>query len=225
MRFITPQHVAALAGTVDGHWEALVLSAAYAGLRWGELAGLRHQQLDLERRTIAVVEQLNETAGRLEWGPPKTAAGRRSVSIPSALAEVLAAHLERPLVSRSGLVFPSPLAEPLRRSNFTRRVWAPATRSVGLTGLRFHDMRHTAVALAIDQGAHPKAIQERMGHSSITVTLDRYGHLYEGLDNAIADGLDVVLRESRGLTAAWGTSTSGCGRPISDERAGQRQWG
>jgi integrase len=147
------------------------------------------------------------------------------VSIPSALAEVLAAHLERPMVSRSGLVFPSPLAEPLRRSNFTRRVWAPATRSVGLTGLRFHDMRHTAVALAIDQGAHPKAIQERMGHNSITVTLDRYGHLYEGLDNAIADGLDVVLRESRGLTAASAHPADSPDGLRSGKAAGERQWG
>jgi hypothetical protein len=60
-----------------------------------------------------------------------------------------------------------------------------------------------------------------MGHSSITVTLDRYGHLYEGLDNAIADGLDVVLRESRGLTAASGASTPVSGNPASDKRAGQ----
>jgi integrase len=57
------------------------------------------------------------------------------------------------------------------------------------------------VALAISQGAHPKAIQERMGHSSVIVTLDRYG-LYEGLDGRIADGLDTVLRHSRGMSAA-----------------------
>jgi integrase len=148
MRFLTAEQVATLAATVDVHWEALVLTAAYAGLRWGELAGLRHRHVDLERRVIAVVEQLNETAGRLEWGPPKTVAGRRAVSMPATLAEVLEEHLRRPMVARSGLVFPTPLAEPLRRSNFTRRVWAPATAAVSLTGLRFHDLRHTAVALA-----------------------------------------------------------------------------
>jgi len=94
----------------------------------------------------------------------------------------------------------------MRRSNFARRVWAPATRTLGLEGLRFHDLRHTAVALAISQGAHPKALQERMGHSSVTVTLDRYGHLYDGLDGQIADGLDELLRISRGLLAASGPS-------------------
>jgi len=67
-------------------------------------------------------------------------------------------------------------------------------------GLRFHDLRHTAVALAIAQGAHPKAIQERMGHSSITVTLDRYWHLGPGLDERIAEGLDDVLRDPLAVT-------------------------
>jgi len=174
------------------------------------------------RRSIAVVEQLNELSGRFAWGPPKTAAGRRAVSIPAALAELLGRQLARPEVVRSGLVFPTPLAEPMRRSNFARRVWAPATRAVGLEGLRFHDLRHTAVALAIGLGAHPKAIQERMGHSSVTVTLDRYGHLYDGLDQRIADGLDGVLRAaSRGLSAAWGPDEGPDSDQHKDKTAGQ----
>lgn len=109
---------------------------------------------------------------------------------------MLAKQLERPMVARSGLVFPTPLGEPMRRSNFARRVWAPAVEKLGLDGLRFHDLRHTAVALAISKGAHPKALQERMGHSSVTVTLDRYGHLYDGLDGQIADALDELLISS-----------------------------
>lgn len=75
MRFLTADQVAALATEVGTEWEALTYTAAYAGLRWGELAGLRPQRVDLERRTIVVVEQLNELSGRLSWGPPKTAAG------------------------------------------------------------------------------------------------------------------------------------------------------
>ena len=211
MRFLTAEQVSRLATAVGHDWEALVYTAAYAGLRWGELAGLRPARIDLGRRTITVVEQLNELSGHLEWGPPKTTAGRRAVSIPGALAELLADQLDRDTIVRSGLVFPTPLGEPMRRSNFARRIWAPATSSLGLDGLRFHDLRHTAVALAISQGAHPKALQERMGHSSVTVTLDRYGHLYDGLDGQIADGLDDLLRVSRGLLAASGTSPPGSG--------------
>lgn len=204
MRFLNADQVAALGSAVGADWSALVYTAAYTGLRWGELAGLRPARVDVGRRTIVVVEQLNELSGRLDWGPPKTAAGRRSVSIPRALAELLADQLVRAAVSRSGLVFPTPLGEPMRRSNFARRVWAPTTRALGLEGLRFHDLRHTAVALAISQGAHPKALQERMGHSSVTVTLDRYGHLYDGLDGQIADGLDNLLQATirpRGVNA------------------------
>ena len=101
----------------------------------------------------------------------------------------------------------------MRRSNFARRVWRPATTALELDGLRFHDLRHTAVALAISQGAHPKALQERMGHSSVTVTLDRYGHLYEGLDGNIATSLDDLLRRSRGLLAASAPLGEGCEHP------------
>ena len=196
MRFLTPEQVAQLATAAGPDWATLIFTAAYSGLRWGELAGLRPERVDLARRTIIVVEQLNELSGRFDWGPPKTAAGQRAVAIPPALADLLADQLTRPVVLRSGLVFPTPLAEPMRRSNFSRRVWVPAVRAAGLEGLRFHDLRHTAVALAIRQGAHPKAIQERMGHGSVTVTLDRYGHLYEGLDGQIADSLDSLLRDA-----------------------------
>src|SRR5204862_252204 len=82
-------------------------------------------------------------------------AGRRSVALAAFLAEALAADMtsETP---KNGLVCTAANGEPLRRSNFSRRSWAPAIRAIGLEGLRFHDLRHTAVALAIAQGAHPK---------------------------------------------------------------------
>ncbi|MBV8980398.1 MAG: site-specific integrase [Acidimicrobiia bacterium] len=196
MRFLDSTEVARLADTIGPHHVPLVYTAVYAGLRWGELAGLRPDRVNVLGRSIQVVEQLTEVNGQLEYGPPKSAAGRRSVKIPGFLAEMLGARIGEPVVSSSGLVFPSPEGQAMRRSNFRRRPWLPAVRDAALEGLRFHDLRHTAVALAIAQGAHPKAIQERMGHSSIQVTLDRYGHLFPGLDERIADGLDEVYRQS-----------------------------
>ena len=77
----------------------------------------------------------------------------------------------------------------------------------------------TAVALAISKGAHPKAIQERMGHSSITVTLDRYGHLFAGLDAQIADSLDDLIVGSRGLAAASPTPERRSGFALESEAA------
>jgi integrase len=113
--------------------------------------------------------------------------------MPASLADILAEHLGSAPVQVSGLAFPGPKGSPLRRSNF-RRVWTKACRVAGFEGLVFHELRHTAAALSIAQGAHPLAIRERLGHSSITVTMDRYGGLFPRLDEAIAEGLDGVLR-------------------------------
>ena len=68
---------------------------------------------------------------------------------------------------------------------------------VEVHGVRFHDLRHTCAALLIAEGAHPKAIQQRMGHSSITVTLDRYGHLLPSLDDSLSDALDRTWRTAQ----------------------------
>ena len=70
------------------------------------------------------------------------------------------------------------------------RVWRPATRAAGLEGLRIHDLRHTAVALWIAAGAGPKDVAARAGHTSVSFTLDRYGHLYPEADRALRDRLD-----------------------------------
>jgi hypothetical protein len=72
----------------------------------------------------------------------------------------------------------------------------PAVRQAGLEPLRFHDLRHTAAALAIKAGAHPRAIMERLGHSSITTTLNQYGHLFPELDQALAGRLDEMAQSA-----------------------------
>ncbi len=92
------------------------------------------------------------------------------------------------------MVFPNRAGNPIHPSSFNTAHWKPTKAQVRLDGLRFHDLRHTAVALAIVQGAHPKAIQARINHSSVQVTLDRYGHLFPELDADISDGLDRAFR-------------------------------
>ncbi len=209
MRFLAPEHIAALADAVrPPHYRPLVLTAAYVGLRWGELAGLRVGNVDVLRRRIAVVEQLVEVGGRLSWGPPKTRAGRRTVTMPATIATMLGEHLGTEPVRSSGLVFPTPSGRPLHRSNF-RKVWTRAVRESGIDvpGLTFHELRHTAAALAIAQGAHPLAIRDRLGHASITVTMDVYGGLFPSLDEAIADGLDEVLRDSLAASSRPGAAS------------------
>ena len=80
--------------------------------------------------------------------------------------------------------------------SWNRRYFKPATLEAGLDGLRFHDLRHTCAALLIAQGAHPRAIMERLGHSSVTVSLDRYGHLFPSLDEALTEGLQTTWIEA-----------------------------
>jgi integrase len=196
MRFLKPEQIATLAEAHPAHYRPLVLTAAYAGLRWGELAGLSVAKVNLLKRDIEVDRQLVEVASGVSFGPPKTKAGSRTVSIPATLADVLGQHFASPAVQSSGLAFPGPKGAP--SGGRFRRVWSKATARAGLDGLRFHELRHTAVALAVAQGAHPLAIKERLGHSSITVTMDRYGRLFPRLEEAIGEGLDRVFREAAG---------------------------
>ena len=88
------------------------------------------------------------------------------------------------------LVFTTPTGTPLRKSNFRQRVWLPAVARAGLDGLRVHDLRHTHVALLIDQGEQPLAIARRVGHTDVAFTLSRYGHLMKDDDEAMADRLE-----------------------------------
>ena len=197
MRFLTAADVTRLAEAITPAFRALVYTAAYTGLRWGELTGLRRGRLDLSTRTLYVVEQIVRVDGQWLRKAPKTKAGRRRVGLPAGVADLLAEHMA--MYSGPGedaLVFPNRAGNPIHPSIFNTAHWKPAKAQVGLDGLRFHDLRHTAVALAIAQGAHPKAIQARMGHSSVQVTLDRYGHLFPELDADIADGLDKAFRAS-----------------------------
>ena len=93
MRIATVEQVAAIAEQVPARYRALVLVAAFGGLRWGELAGLRRRRVDLKRGIVTVAEQLVEVNGAFSVGPPKSTAGCRTVTLPAAVVDVLAEHL------------------------------------------------------------------------------------------------------------------------------------
>ena len=123
------------------------------------------------------------------------------MSVPSFIVDELARHLAV-YADDSGLVFGAPEGGPIRRTNFRRRTWLPAIRASVGEPCTFHSLRHSHAALLIAQGEHPKVIQERLGHASIKTTLDTYGHLFDGLDEAAADRLDETWRVSP-VDAAW----------------------
>jgi integrase len=145
MHFATVAQVAALAEAIGTRHRALVLVAAYGGLRWGELVGLRVKRVDPLHGRVTVVEQVAEVNGQLIPGPPKTEAGRRTVTLPAVAARRPGRALGRVRpAGPDGLVFPAPEGGYLRRSNFRHRWWLRATRAAGVEGLRFHDLRHSA---------------------------------------------------------------------------------
>lgn len=192
MRFLTAEDVEALASAIHEPYGVLVYTLAYGGLRWGEAAALRRGRSELLRSQLHVVEALSETSEGLVFGPTKTYQ-RRTVVVPGFLRDLLAEHLAAEVGSQEdALLFASPGATPMRRGNFHRRLWRPAVEVAGLGALRPHDLRHTCAALLIAENAHPKAVQAHLGHSSIQVTMDRYGHLFPSDAEALADRLDAT---------------------------------
>jgi integrase len=191
MRFLTPTEIVTLAEAIRPTYRALVFVGAYGGLRIGELAGLRRGQVDLLRGTVSVAEVITEVSGRLHVGPPKTRASRRTVGLPRFVMRELEGHLVgNPAFDDR--VFTAPEGGTLRIVAFRNRIWRPATDAAGLAGLRIHDLRHTAVALWIAAGASPKEVAARAGHTSVSFTLDRYGHLYPEADTRLRDRLDAL---------------------------------
>ena len=121
-----------LAAAINPRYRALVLLAAFGGLRWGELATLRRIDLDLDARAVRIERSLTSLpGGGHAFGPPKSAAGRRTVVIPAIIVPELVRHLEQFPAVGDDLVFTGPGGGPLHHGNFRRRVWLPPWRRPG----------------------------------------------------------------------------------------------
>ncbi len=184
-----------LADAIDPRYRALVLVGAFGGLRIGELAGLQIGDFDHVRNLVRVRRTVSDVRGRLIVGPPKTAKSVRTVVLPHSITEELAIHIAR--LEEQGpeaWIFRAPEGGPIRRTAWTRRTWKPALAAANLDqGLGTHTLRRSQVALLIAQGEHPKLIADRLGHTSVRTVLDVYGHLYEGADQAAAEGLEAQI--------------------------------
>ncbi len=203
MRFLTAEEVDDLAAAIDDRYRALIYLGAYGGPRAGELAALRTDRLrPLPSRIdrIEVRESLSEVRGKLVRGPTKTRSVR-TVRVPRFLGEMLANHVLA-FPSESGDVFTSPTGSALRHRNFYQRPFGQAVASAGLGKVRFHDLRHTCAAFLIAQGASMEQVKRQLGHSSIRVTSDRYGHLFEGHDDGLMEALDRQAGGGR-VDQAW----------------------
>jgi integrase len=198
MVFLDWDDVVQLAEAHQPRFRALIYVAADTGMRWSELIGLRRSKVDLRGRKIRVTEQLVQMAdGSFVRKEPKTGASVRAISLSETMTTLLVEHTrEFSAAGPDALVFSNGAGNPISSSSFLTHHFRKAQAATGVS-CRFHDLRHTSVALAIAAGAHPKAIQARMGHSSINVTLDRYGHLFPQLDEAIAEAFGRQLVEAQ----------------------------
>jgi integrase len=186
-RYLTAQEVQRLADACQP-WDTLIYVMAYGGLRWGEAAALRVDDVDELRGRLKVDETLVEINGHHSFGSPKSHAVR-TVALPGFLRERLA-----PLLlgkAPRDLLFTSRNGQPLRNSNW-RRTFDKAVQRAGLPRLTPHDLRHTAASLAISAGANVKVIQSMLGHQSAALTLDTYAGLFQTDLDEVAERLNAA---------------------------------
>lgn len=194
-RFLSQDEVEVLAAAMPDRYSALVLVGAYAGLRWGEAAGLTRSNVDVLRSRIRVVSTAVEVRGHITLGnEPKTRRSRRTVPVARSVMRRIEQHLaEFVQPEADALVFTAPGGGPLRRSLFARRAWAPAVKRAGLADITFHGLRHSFVAILVAAGCNVREVSEWAGHSNVAFTLTRYGGLFEDGSDAAVDRLDELL--------------------------------
>jgi integrase len=190
-----------LDGTAGDALAALWRLALLTGMRRGELLAVRWQDVDLERGALAVPRTLTRGRQSLIFTEPKSAAGRRSLALPAscvaALRRYKAQQNERRLQwgdswQDTDLLFDRGDGSPMQPAYLNKRFLLLAAR-LGLPRIRLHDLRHTSATLALADGVHPKILQERLGHSNVSMTLNRYSHVSMSMQRDAADRLDRAL--------------------------------
>jgi integrase len=187
-RIASPTEAAALIEALAERDRTLWSTALYAGLRRGELMALRWEDIDLHKNVITVARSWDVKAGPIE---PKSHAGKRTVPIAAVLREHLIAHRLRSGRS-SGLVFGRSNVRPFEPVTLSERA-ARAWKKTELDPITLHECRHTFASLMIAAGVNAKALSVYMGHASVMITLDRYGHLFPGNEGEAAGLLDDYL--------------------------------
>jgi integrase len=191
-RVARPEEARALIAALPDGDRALWATALYAGLRRGELQALRWSDVDLDAGLIRVERSFDQKAGPIE---PKSRSGRRRVPLVGTLRAELLAHRLWQGRAGEGLVLGNG-ERAFAAAAVTRRARSTWTRA-GLAPIGLHECRHTYAAHMIAAGVNAKALSAYMGHSSITITLDRYGHLMPGSEAEAAGLLEAYLETAR----------------------------
>jgi len=190
-RIASPAEAAKLLAALEDECDRAVWATAlYAGLRLGELRALRDEDVDLHAGLIRVERSWDKQEGVIE---PKSRAGKRKVPVVAALRAHLAAHTLRR--GKSGGLFFGDGEQPFNRDHLAARAHK-AWKEAGLAPIGLHEARHTCASIFIAAGVNLKALSTYLGHASITITLDRYGHLMPGSQDEAVGLVDSYLERA-----------------------------
>jgi integrase len=192
-RFLDQDEADRLTQEIPDRYRALIVLALASGGRWGELVGLKRDRFNSLRGTITVLETLHELGGRFWFAPPKTRKSQRVIPLPRQATAALNDHIATYGIGSDGLIFTTPQGAPLGRANFRARVFAPACARAGIKGVRFHDLRHSHASWLLADGVPITAVSERLGHASVSMTLDCYSHVMPETQDVMLAVLDRRL--------------------------------
>ena len=203
MDYLTPDEIRLVLQHSDEPYRTLFLTAVLTGMRQGELLGLQWGDVDWSSGLIYVRRSVywsfrseaqragDEDQPLWRFASPKSKRSVRAVRMSPGLKEALELHKLTCITSPFDLVFCTSRGTPISPSNMIGREFHPALARAGLRRVRFHDLRHTFTTLLIAEGASAKFIQSQLGHASVQLTLDRYGHLLPDAGEEMGSKLDA----------------------------------
>lgn len=192
MDVFRPDEIRLFLDNVEGQkYETFFTLAIMSGARQGELIGVQWSDIDWYNSQI----HIKRTYQHGRFYEPKSTTSKRKIDLGPTVIKKLKEWKIACMPNDFDLVFPSDIGTPMDNNNLVRRHYEPALRRAGLRRIKFHCLRHTFASLLIDQGEHPKYIQSQMGHSSINVTMDTYGHLMKTVNQDSARRLDGAIFE------------------------------
>jgi len=203
IEILSPEQIADVLAKLEGHTLFSIVSLDLAtGLRRGELLAQQWGDIDLDKATLRVERSVEETKVGLRLKPPKTKRGRRNITPPPETVAMLRAHKVAQMETRLALGMGKPDDETLVFSDIEgellkphtiSRAWRRVLEAKGLPRVSFHALRHTHASMLIRAGVDILTISRRLGHSKAAVTLDVYGHLIPGADEAAANAIAGML--------------------------------
>lgn len=204
MHAMTPKEAKRfLAAAAADRWGVLFAFALATGMRPSEIFGILWKDVDLKEGVVTVRRALTRTTGGRHLTEPKTPRSRRSIPLPASLVDELREHRAAQDAEREragagyddqGFVFAGPTGKPLSERSVVQYHFKPVLAAAGLpSSFRFYDLRHTCATLLLAANVHAKVVSERLGHSTITLTMDVYSHVLPTMQRDAADKLDAML--------------------------------